>query len=296
MRTFIDSFKLIYYKVAASGLLSPKKYQRTQLPESGQLRLCNLPIKLEIVSHCWRYSHLLVYQLSSLIKYTPTKAIVTMTVFYSHEDQATVKILQHFRAMSIPNVSWNFIALEKQSLFRRSIGRNLAAKNSHTDWVWFTDCDVLFYENCLDALAEKLAQCPERLVFPRQLLYSKLMAEDDPLLVNGKAATGAVALPKIGGFGVFESRKAMGPIQIVHGDIARAAGYCETIALFQKPVDSWAKAHEDRVFRWLLGTDGVAIEVPNVVVLRHLVKGRYSDNSAWSQLRIFNRTRKERLN
>jgi hypothetical protein len=293
MGALFDSIRLAYFRLAASGWVSPKRYLPGALPESGTLRQFTLPIKLEIVSHCWRYSHLLAYQLSSLAKHPPTKAAVTMTVFYSQEDVATEKLLHQFGAMGVANVSWNFIALEKQRLFRRSIGRNLAAKKSQADWVWFTDCDVLFYENCLDTLAKQLALCRERLVFPRQLLYSKLMAEDDPLLAAGRATTGALPLPAISGFEVFESRKAMGPIQIVHGDIARAAGYCETIALFQKPVDTWAKAHEDRVFRWLLGTDGVAIDVPNVVVLRHLVKGRYDQNSVSGRMRTMNRRRKQ---
>jgi len=46
--------------------------------------------------------------------------------------------------MEVPNVTWNWMPFEKESLFRRGIGRNQAALNTNAHWVWFTDCDLMF--------------------------------------------------------------------------------------------------------------------------------------------------------
>ena len=53
-------------------------------------------LSVEIVSHCWRYSHLLAYQLSSLLNHPPQHVDVVMTVFYSEEDEATTQLLAFF--------------------------------------------------------------------------------------------------------------------------------------------------------------------------------------------------------
>ena len=44
--------------------------------------------RLEIVSHCWHYTRLLGYQLSSLVCHPPKAVEVVMTVFYSETDAA----------------------------------------------------------------------------------------------------------------------------------------------------------------------------------------------------------------
>ena len=78
-------------------------------------------------------------------------------------------------------------------------------------------------------------------------------------------------------FEPFAIKKAVGPLQIVHGDIARLAGYCDAIAYYRAPVERWRKTYEDRTFRWLLRTQGVPIEVPGVYRIKHLHKGRYQE-------------------
>ena len=55
--------------------------------------------------------------------------------------------------------------------------------------------------------------------------------------------------------------KAKGAYQVVHGDVARQCGYCEQIPLYQRPAPRWAKTYEDTAYRWLLGTDGVGLDV-----------------------------------
>ena len=54
--------------------------------------------------------------------------------------------------------------------------------------------------------------------------------------------------------------RATGPLQITHGDVARACGYCKHIKYYQSPADAWSKTYEDRAYRWLLGTQGTPID------------------------------------
>jgi hypothetical protein len=67
--------------------------------------------------------------------------------------------------------------------------------------------------------------------------------------------------------------------------VARACGYCDSLAVYQKTMPRWSKCYEDRAFRWLLGSQGVPIDVPNVLFIRHAEKGRYQQNSQLSVLR-----------
>jgi hypothetical protein len=53
-------------------------------------------MNVEIISHCWRYSRLLTYQLSSLVLYPPQQVRVTATVFLTEEDTPTVDVVNFF--------------------------------------------------------------------------------------------------------------------------------------------------------------------------------------------------------
>ena len=81
----------------------------------------------------------------------------------------------------------------------------------------------------------------------------------------------------------------------MHGDAARACGYCAQVPLYQRPATRWAKTYEDSAFRWLLGTDGVGLEVPGVHRIRHVHKGRYGESRTAARLRGSIRRAKERL-
>jgi hypothetical protein len=89
--------------------------------------------------------------------------------------------------------------------------------------------------------------------------------------------------------------KATGPLQITHGDVCRAVGYCRAIALYQTPSETWCKAHEDRAFRWLLKTPGVSLPIPGVYRIRHILKGRYTGTRATNRLRTQIRVIQNRL-
>ncbi len=279
----IDAITEFFLRFAASGFL-PGRWFNPKLPAVANLHRAELPLKLEIVSHCWKYAEFQLYQLSSLLNYPPSRCEVTHTVFYSEEDADTVRLLNFFRSKTVPNVSWNFIALPKEQLFRRAIGRNRAAKNTAADWVWFTDCDVVFHQGALDALAEQLAGRQDILVYPQSMRVTSLLAKDDPLIAQARAEP-AVMDVDMSQFSIREFSRATGPIQIAHGDVARACGYCDGLAVYQKTMPRWSKCYEDRAFRWLLGTQGTPISVPNVLFIRHAEKGRYQQDSQLSVVR-----------
>ncbi|WP_240473403.1 glycosyltransferase family 2 protein [Ferrimonas senticii] len=264
------------------------------MPDSSCLKPAQAGLTLELVSHCWKYSEFQLYQLSSLVNFPPQQLKVVMTVFYSEEDADTMRVLDFFRSQQVPNVQWNFIPLPKEQLFRRAIGRNLAAKATKADWIWFTDCDVVFHEGALDALAQQLVGRQDYLVYPQQMLATDLLPKDDPLIVAAKQQPRLMQLD-LDRFSVRKLTRATGPAQITHGDVARACGYCENLKVYQQPVANWAKCHEDRAFRWLLGTQGVAIDVPNVLFIRHAEKGRYAQDSKVSNFRKWVRRVKSNL-
>jgi hypothetical protein len=273
--TFRDAAELWFLRLGAGGLL-PARWFLPSLPTLEERAARTGRLSLEIVSHCWGYAHLLAYQLSSLVLYPPARLDVTMTVFHSREDTETVALLDFFGAMPVAGLHWNWQALDKGRLFRRAIGRNLAARATACDWVWFTDCDVVFHAGCLDGLAEALQGRRDPLVFPREEWRSELLEPSDEML--RAAATPRVVDIDVTRFAPWQRGRATGPLQITHGDVARGVGYCASLRLYQRPSRSWAKAHEDRAFRWLLRSQGVPIEVPGVYRIRHLSKGRYHGN------------------
>jgi hypothetical protein len=273
---------------AASGWLPIRGYwprvATRPRPRSGRLHL-------EIVSHCWNYSHLLEHQLGSLVLHPPREVDATMTVYFCREDRRTARLLELAAGVRLPNVHWQWRALAKEHLFRRSIGRNHAALATRADWIWFTDCDLMFGEGCLDALGRALQGRVDPLVFPRQenlttlLDDASLAGEAEPRL---RQPSGELE------FASTTATKAKGPLQITHGDVARALGYCRDIACYQRAEAAFAKCREDTAFRWILGTHGVSIDLPGVSRLRHATKGRYHGSDASNRLRLAVRRLQER--
>lgn len=271
----------LFYRLAPSIGLPPTWFS-PRLPLKRAAKKGELHI--EIVSHCWQYAHLLVYQLSSIVNYPPKNIKLTMTVFYAEEDSKTKALLNFFAKQHLAQVTWNWQALPKEQLFRRAIGRNRAAKATKADWIWFADCDSVFLETCLDGLANSLQGIDDVLVYPRMEFTTALLEDDDPLFIDGANAIQVVDLD-IEKCTAHSPSRATGPLQITHGDVARACGYCESISYFQKPMQRWRKTYEDSVYRWLLNTDGKPIDVPNVHRIRHVSKGRYAKDSLFTRIR-----------
>jgi len=274
-----------FYRLAASGLV-PRGLVARDLPDPADLRALasgsdpdERQLSIEIVSHCWRYHHLLEYQLSSLVLHPPTRVEITMTVFYSPEDAETGRVLEFFRQQEVPLVRWNPVPVPREQLFRRAIGRDLAAEATRADWLWYSDCDVVFHEGALDRAAAVLEGRDDVLVFPREHHVTDLLEPEHPMLEDDRHEPRRVEIDT-GQFHPEIRDRAVGGFQIVHGDVARAVGYCRQIPFYQEPLPHWQKTYEDRTFRWILGTQGTALDLPGLYRIRHLAKGRKASERA----------------
>lgn len=271
-------------------------------------------LHIELVSHCWQYSNLLSYQLHSLLQQRIEHADITYTLFYNDTDRATVSLLELIKTRvaetpkSVPAnqallskadpatmpINWNFRPLPKPELFRRAIGRNRAALATRADWIWFTDCDLVFLPGCLDGLAAALQGRTDALVFPAREYRTIAYTDQDTVraVQLERAELKAVDADELE---CFEITRATGPLQITHGDVARAVGYCRHAEAYLVPAtERFQKCTEDRVFRWMLGTQGVPLEIPGVCRIQHADKGRYRTGSSSAKWRKWIRTVKYR--
>ena len=275
-------YKQLYCRMIGSVL--PPHWFGPRPPDVSQLATPDGRLKLEIVSHCWQYAHLSVYQLSSLVNHPPQKLDLTYTLFYSPEDKATETLVKSFASRDIPNVRWQWKTMSSGELFRRAIGRNQACLNTAADWVWFADCDLIFHEGCLDSLADSLRSVKTRLAYPASEQITDLLPADHPMV---NLATDEPKVVDIDPTMFRHSKidKAKGAFQVVHGDVARHCGYCKDLSFYQKPTDRWRKTYEDTAFRRLICDEGMAVPVSGLHRIRHQVKGRYASDSKISDLR-----------
>jgi hypothetical protein len=272
-----------WLKFLGGSSLPPRWFFAAVLPESERQAKTGR-LHVEIVSHCWQYSRLLAYQLDSLVRHPPAGTDVTMTVFYSTEDAKTVELLELAGSHSPANVRWNWQALPKEKLFRRSIGRNQAALATKADWVWFTDCDMTFQEGCLDSLSAALQGRTDALVYPR--LERRTMVHTDTDLVSNNSLDEVQLLQAPTDlFKDYHITRATGPLQVTHGDVARHNGYCNDVSLYQRPAATFQKATEDRFFRYLMGTQGTPIHVEGAYRIQHVEKGRYDGETFGTRVR-----------
>ncbi len=230
-------------------------------------------MKLQIVTHCWNYARLLTYQLSSFVLHPPKDVSLTMTVFYNEEDRRTTEVLRYFVQQEVRNVTWHWWNLEQGQLFRRAIGRNLAALSNQADWVWFTDCDQVFHEGCLDALPAAWEACDAVLVFPRQVQVTEQLNPDNPMFRDLHQSPKLLEINPDDFFTVSQAR-AFGALQIVRGDVLRKIGYCKDVPKYMKPAKRFGRTYEDVKFRRILGTNGTPIELPGVYRIEHKAKPR----------------------
>lgn len=232
---------------------------------------------IEIVSHCWRYSRVLNYQLASLLRHPPD-ARVTLRVFYAAEDEATVRLLKWADDIEddidvsgqVPKrVTVSATALPIEQLLNRNIGRNLAARETQADLVWFCDCDYWFGRGCLDALARLSLPADQQLFFPRTILQNRTGENGDCYALR---AAGKPQLLDIdpADFEKTKIRRAVGGLQIARGATARQHGYCpESQRLVSDGV--WKTTFGDQKYRSHFGTYGQPIHLPNLYRIRQSV-------------------------
>jgi hypothetical protein len=218
------------------------------------------------------------------VNYPPKNCHLTYTLFHAEEDVGMRELISRFSQMQIPNITWDWQVLPKAELFRRAIGRHRASLNSTADWIWFADCDLIFHEGCLDSVVTAVTGKQTGMVFPAYEGITDLLPPDHSLLNQGISDSGTIDVDTE----LFQRNtisKAKGAFQIVHGDVARAAGYCGSIPLYQKPSEQWRKTYEDTVFRRLIDYVGEPVDIKNLYRIRHAEKGRYAKDSRLSAFR-----------
>ena len=227
---------------------------------------------IDIVSHCYaaelpHYAAALSYQLSSLILHKPKTCDVQATVCYVWNDARTKEALRFFaQSVNIRSIPMNHL----EELGRRAIGRNMAAKWTEADIVWFGDVDQCYQEGCLDRLAALEWPGNAAMIFPRNIMIHRDWTTGDEDM--GKLLSGpAVA-------GIDESRfvpksynRAIGGVQIVQGDFAREHGYAVSEKHMQPAVKPFGDFRDDLDYRGFCHKMGgvVGMELPGMFRIRH---------------------------
>jgi hypothetical protein len=238
---------------------------------------------IELVTHAWagtldQYAILLRLQLSSLVL-NPAPCDVVASVCYSSDDPATMEVLADFEDCDAFELKrW---PLEHGKLFRRCIGRNLAALDSKADIVWFTDVDHCFGNGCLAALHEVFGQMTA--MHPTRVLISydpegDHWARGDDIIDATRGHRGVVDFEKT----TFAPRReghAWGGLQIVSGDLAREIGYLNWDKAWHVPVQGnrFLSCRGDVPFRRRVhkhGTGWTRYKLPSIYRVRHSKMGR----------------------
>lgn len=229
----------------------------------------------EIVTHCWKYPRLLMYHLSSLIKHPP-KIKTQMVVYYEVEDKPTVQVLEFFSKLMPPTVTLIPKALSQPKLCRRAIGRDISARRTKADLVWFADADYWFGESALDNVFEKSMASKEILFYPRRVMVSTEQKFGDLLI---KEASGDVKVLDLNPLNFHPRRQlgSIGGIQIVKGDICRKKGYLppnrSVFKRYHVPSLIWERTVEDAVYRKYIGSLGTPVIADTVYRIRHSTRG-----------------------
>jgi hypothetical protein len=237
-------------------------------------------MSIHICVHCYaaelpQFAVFLHHQLKSLVDHPPTVPYL-IEVCHSPEDRATTEVLDWHSSDLNLNLGRTPI-LPPENLFRRAIGRNQAALRSHTELVWFTDCDYLFGEGCLDGLWKSWNELEgfASMVFPEQFVTMLNHQIGDDLVredAEGEADDSDDLTLRPDLFKVQRSRKAIGGLQIVPGSLARKHGYLDGHRKYQKPLSKpFANFHDDVAFRKECLKYGpiIPVDVPNLFRLRH---------------------------
>jgi hypothetical protein len=233
-------------------------------------------MKIEIVTHCYRYASLLRYQLSSLILHPPPEGVkIIATVCYMPEDEETRRVLDYFSSLPADRVQWNWMPLTEPELCQRSIGRNRAALATRADWVWFADADYWFDTRCWEWF---LTQSPTQpvLIYPKIVQGHRKHELGDACIQQSRESNGLVKAC-IDEFGPNSMNRAIGGIQITRGDWCRKNGYLKNNPKAQAPREPviWKRTREDVWFRLETGSKGIAMPIPGVYRIRHSQAGRH---------------------
>jgi hypothetical protein len=240
----------------------------------------NKEMLVELITHCWahdlpHFAKALCYKLSSLILHPPKTCQVQVTVCYWPQDMNTREVIEWYYSEYGTKAQFPYLRmmpLTVPSLGRRCIGRNIAAKNSAGDIVWFDDVDQVYRDGVLDLLAAYEWSDDVVMVFPKQIQIHRDHHLGDRCLFRIREPQLVDTDP-----GEFINKRynvAIGGVQIVRGDFARRHGYLDGNERWQqKRTDGrpFGDFRDDLAYRGFCKLYGriQGIDLPGMYRLRH---------------------------
>lgn len=234
---------------------------------------------LEIIVHCYAeqipdFASMLTAQLSSIIRHPPSgEGRVVVWVCTAISDRLTHEVVaaMGYRASLLPDnrVRFESFTSDKRFLFRRAIGRNVRARRTHSDVVWFADADYIMSAGSIDAiLAIDFTTLPLPLAYPKQVFIQRSHASGDKAIAT--IIPGEDWILDTSAFDVKTEKFAIGGLQIVSGETARQHGYLDNTK-WVRPVDptlGFQDTKEDKAYRAALG-GSCGVEIPGLYRMRH---------------------------
>jgi len=233
-------------------------------------------IRVELVVHAWaeqfpHYASALTYLLSSLVIHRPSDVDVKVSLCCNPADSLVMDVAIYFAKKQ--GVELGVYAQDVSLLGRRCIGRNVAAKRTDADLVWFTDVDHVFGEGCIDTLVN-MGWLPNVVMkYPNLIQIHKDHATGDMAL---EIANGSPCLLEVDPSAFVDKKydRAIGGVQIVRGDFAHRHGYLDGDTTWQKARTDgkpFKDFRDDIAYREFCLERGVVepIELPNLFRIRH---------------------------
>lgn len=181
-------------------------------------------MKFEIVSHCLFYDKLLCCQLSSIHRVAQQFPghLFTFSIVSSKRDTPTSRVANFFRSLAPSNLEILSVDLLPERVMNRAIGRNIRARETKADLVWFADVDHLIYPSCIETLVSNCGRAD--MIWPSSMLYMDKV--NTQLLLDSLSDICIVDVVSHGHPGVYRDRsRPIGGLQFVLGDYARRNGY-----------------------------------------------------------------------
>lgn len=196
-----------------------------------------------------------------------------MTVCCCSSDERTADILNRFRLLLQPSGPFHLKTVEfaiEGELGRRSIGRNIAALDTHADIVWFADVDQCFCHGILDRLANMPWPDGAVMIYPRKIKIHRehVMGDKAMSQISGKG----LAFIRPSQFCTKKYNRAIGGVQIVQGNFAREHGYLPDDERYQQPVTRpFGDFRDDVAYRQVCSKHGkvLGVDLPGLYRLRH---------------------------
>ena len=227
-------------------------------------------MSIRIVSHVFardlpQFGVFLRAQLSSLVLHPPKIPVAITVCLSSDADPMSVQVCHDF-SLAL-HESLDIIDLSLGGLFRRAIGRNLAALSSSEDFVWFTDVDYIFGPGCLDNVYLQAQEFDSGMIWPDSVLIDPDYGSADQFWESNLESKGLI-YPDTTRFVKKTYSRAIGGVQIVPGAVARD-GYLNNTKWQepQNPDKPFPCFRDDIAFRRLCTLH--QISAPNLIRLRH---------------------------